>query len=133
VPDPVLGHYGLLSDGFDHAPRSEGTTPIRAFDKSWAAACAAAGCPGRIPHSRMPEFHRRQMQGTNTCLWDGASPNRPAGREVVRIGVDLLAGPGECKGCGACQRAWLPGGLARALPYSIATGLTDTGSDKVAV
>jgi integrase len=24
--------------------------PIRAFDKSWAAACVAAGCPGRIPH-----------------------------------------------------------------------------------
>ena len=23
---------------------------IRAFDKAWAAACAAAGCPGRIPH-----------------------------------------------------------------------------------
>jgi integrase len=24
--------------------------PIRAFTKAWAAACAAAGCPGRIPH-----------------------------------------------------------------------------------
>ena len=24
--------------------------PIRAFTKAWAAACRAAGCPGRIPH-----------------------------------------------------------------------------------
>ena len=24
--------------------------PIRAFNKAWKAACAAAGCPGRIPH-----------------------------------------------------------------------------------
>jgi integrase len=24
--------------------------PIRAFNKAWTAACAAAGCPGRIPH-----------------------------------------------------------------------------------
>ena len=24
--------------------------PIRAFSKAWAAACTAAGCPGRIPH-----------------------------------------------------------------------------------
>jgi integrase len=24
--------------------------PIRAFTKAWKAACAAAGCPGRIPH-----------------------------------------------------------------------------------
>lgn len=24
--------------------------PIRAFNKGWAAACLAAGCPGRIPH-----------------------------------------------------------------------------------
>jgi integrase len=24
--------------------------PIRAFNKAWAAACRAAGCPGRIPH-----------------------------------------------------------------------------------
>ncbi|HET9415192.1 MAG TPA: tyrosine-type recombinase/integrase [Pseudolabrys sp.] len=24
--------------------------PIRAFNKAWAAACLAAGCPGRIPH-----------------------------------------------------------------------------------
>lgn len=25
-------------------------TPICAFNKAWAAACLAAGCPGRIPH-----------------------------------------------------------------------------------
>src|SRR5215831_4874218 len=24
--------------------------PIRAFTKAWQAACAEAGCPGRIPH-----------------------------------------------------------------------------------
>ena len=24
--------------------------PIKAFTKAWAAACVAAGCPGRIPH-----------------------------------------------------------------------------------
>jgi integrase len=24
--------------------------PVRAFNKAWAAACVAAGCPGRIPH-----------------------------------------------------------------------------------
>jgi integrase len=31
--------------GGPKAPR-----PIRAFDKAWATACRAAGCPGRIPH-----------------------------------------------------------------------------------
>jgi hypothetical protein len=30
--------------------RPEEARRIRAFHKAWAAACAAAGCPGRIPH-----------------------------------------------------------------------------------
>jgi integrase len=28
----------------------QGPRRIRAFNKAWASACAAAGCPGRIPH-----------------------------------------------------------------------------------
>jgi len=28
----------------------KGQRPIRAFNKAWAAARVAAGCPGRIPH-----------------------------------------------------------------------------------
>jgi integrase len=35
--------------------------PIRAFNKAWAAACLAAGCPGRIPH----DFRRTAVRNIN--------------------------------------------------------------------
>ena len=35
--------------------------PIRAFNKAWASACAAAGCPGRIPH----DFRRTAVRNMN--------------------------------------------------------------------
>lgn len=34
----------------DKRRRPKRPKPVLAFDKGWAAACRAAGCPGRIPH-----------------------------------------------------------------------------------
>lgn len=42
-----LAKKGVISPWVFH--RKNGS-PIRSFRKTWATACAAAGCPGRIPH-----------------------------------------------------------------------------------
>ena len=44
--------------------------PITAFTKAWRAACAAAGCPGRIPH----DFRRTAVRN----LVRSAVPKRVA-------------------------------------------------------
>jgi hypothetical protein len=59
--------------------------PIKAFTKAWKTACAAAGCPGRIPHdfrrtavqnlvrSGVPERVAMQMTGHRPALCSSAT------------------------------------------------------------
>jgi integrase len=53
--------------------RTKEPRPIRAFTKAWKTACAAAGCPGRIPHDlRRTAIRNMAVAGCSNasrCSW----------------------------------------------------------------